>query len=102
MNKRRIAILGSTGSIGISTLEIIKKNKSNFLILVDGIIHSEKNNTINALNFKKTEINLSKFKTKSTTFPKLQEKNRTEIKSLIFKPAADNLYTLCYRWRYDY
>ena len=54
---------------------ILKKNKSNFLILVDGIIHSEKNNTINALNFTKTEINLSKFKTKSTTFPKIQEKN---------------------------
>ena len=54
---------------------IVKKNKSNFLILVDGIIHSEKNNTINVLNFKKTEINLSKFKTKSTTFPKIQEKN---------------------------
>ena len=54
---------------------IVKKNKSNFLILIDGIIHSEKNNTINALNFTKTEINLSKFKTKSTTFPKLQEKN---------------------------
>ena len=54
---------------------ILKKNKSNFLILVDGIIHSEKNNGINALNFKKTEINLSKFKTKSTTFPKIQEKN---------------------------
>ena len=32
MNKRRIAILGSTGSIGISTLEIIKKNRSNFTI----------------------------------------------------------------------
>ena len=54
---------------------ILKKNKSNFLILVDGIIHAEKNNSINALNFKKTEINLSKFKTKSTTFPKIQEKN---------------------------
>ena len=27
------------------------------------------------MNFKKTEINLSKFKTKSTTFPKIQEKN---------------------------
>ena len=54
---------------------ILKKNKSNFLILVDGIIHSEKNNSINALNFKKIEINLSKFKTKSTTFPKIQEKN---------------------------
>ena len=27
------------------------------------------------MNFTKTEINLSKFKTKSTTFPKIQEKN---------------------------
>ena len=60
---------------------ILKKNKSNFLILVDGIIHSEKNNSINALNFKKTEINLSKFKTKSTTFPKIQEKNTLALLS---------------------
>ena len=60
---------------------IVKKNKSNFLILVDGIIHSEKNNGINALNFRKTEINLSKFKTKSTTFPKLQEKNKLALLS---------------------
>ena len=60
---------------------ILKKNKSNFLILVDGIIHTEKNNTINALNFTKTEINLSKFKTKSTTFPKIQEKNTLALLS---------------------
>jgi len=60
---------------------ILKKNKSNFLILVDGIIHAEKNNSINALNFKKTEINLSKFKTKSTTFPKIQEKNTLALLS---------------------
>ena len=60
---------------------ILKKNKSNFLILADGIIHSEKNNAINALNFKKTEINLSKFKTKSTTFPKIQEKNTLALLS---------------------
>ncbi len=60
---------------------ILKKNKSNFLILVDGIIHTEKNNRINALNFKKTEINLSKFKTKSTTFPKIQEKNSLALLS---------------------
>ena len=58
---------------------INKKGKSNFLVLIDGIIHDESytdnNENINILNFKKTEINLSKFKTKSTTFPKLQEKN---------------------------
>ena len=58
---------------------IVKKGKSNFLILIDGIIHNESydesDQNINMLNFEKTEINLSKFKTKSTTFPKLQEKN---------------------------
>ena len=32
MKKRKIAILGSTGSIGISTLEVLKKSKSNFNI----------------------------------------------------------------------
>ena len=32
--KKRIAILGSTGSIGRSTLEVIKKNKNNFDIIL--------------------------------------------------------------------
>jgi len=32
MKKRKIAILGSTGSIGISTLKVLEKNKSNFSI----------------------------------------------------------------------
>ena len=30
--KKRIAILGSTGSIGKQTIEILKKDKRNFLI----------------------------------------------------------------------
>ncbi len=32
--KKKIVILGSTGSIGISTLEVIKKNKKNFNIIL--------------------------------------------------------------------
>ena len=33
--KTKVAILGSTGSIGLSTIEIIKKNKNSFeLILI--------------------------------------------------------------------
>ena len=32
--KKKIAILGSTGSIGRSTLEVIKKNKKNFDIIL--------------------------------------------------------------------
>ena len=38
--KKKIAILGSTGSIGISTLEVIKKDKKNF----DVILLSANNN----------------------------------------------------------
>ena len=32
--KKKIAILGSTGSIGKSTLEIIKKDKKNFDVVL--------------------------------------------------------------------
>ena len=32
--KKRIAILGSTGSIGTSTLEVLKKDKKNFDIVL--------------------------------------------------------------------
>ena len=32
--KKKIAILGSTGSIGKSTLEVIKKDKKNFEIIL--------------------------------------------------------------------
>ena len=32
--KKKIAILGSTGSIGKSTLEVIKKNKKNFHVVL--------------------------------------------------------------------
>jgi len=32
MKKRKIVILGSTGSIGVSTLQIMRKNKSSFII----------------------------------------------------------------------
>ena len=32
--KKKIAILGSTGSIGKSTLEVIKKDKKNFNVIL--------------------------------------------------------------------
>ena len=34
MIKKKIAILGSTGSIGKSTLDVIKKNKKKFLVIL--------------------------------------------------------------------
>ncbi len=32
MKKRKIAVLGSTGSIGVSTLKVLEKNRSSFII----------------------------------------------------------------------
>ena len=53
---------------------IIKKVKNtNYLILFDGKFINNDNGKINNFSFKKTEFNLSKYKTKTTTYPKIQE-----------------------------
>ena len=50
-----------------------KKRNDFYLILYNGkIINIDKKNT-NIISFDKSEFNLSKFKTKTTTFPKIQE-----------------------------
>jgi len=68
---------------------IIKKNEHNILILFNGTIQTEKkNNKINFLNFDKTEINLSSFATKTTTFPKIQENNTLSLLNCI-KPFLE-------------
>ena len=54
---------------------IKRKNDQNILVLYDGVMQTERENKkINFLNFDKTEINLSSFTTKTTTFPKFQER----------------------------
>ena len=54
----------------------IKHNNNNFaLMLFDGKIIKKSKNNVNVFNFKKTEINLSQFHTKTTTFPKMQERS---------------------------
>jgi len=64
-------------------------SEQNFLVLFDGVIHTEKmNNKINFLNFYKTEINLSYFDTKTTTYPKIQENNTLSLLNCI-KPYID-------------
>ena len=61
---------------------IKKKNERNILVLYNGTIQTEKkNNKINFLNFDKTEINLSSFATKTTTFPKFQERSSLALLS---------------------
>jgi len=64
-------------------------SKQNFLVLYDGVIQTEKiNNKINFLNFYKTEINLSYFDSKTTTYPKIQENNTLSLLNCI-KPFLD-------------
>ena len=53
--KRKIAILGSTGSIGESTLEVIKKDKKNFEVV---LLTANK-------NYKKLVNQARKFKAKN-------------------------------------
>ena len=58
---------------------LAKRNNSFYLILFDGkIINIDIRNT-NIIQFEKTEFNLSKFTTKSTVFPKIQETNSIKL-----------------------
>ena len=53
--------------------EIIKKNNKFFLILSEGTIINKDNKSTDIFNFSSSQFNLSKFETKTTTFPKIQE-----------------------------
>jgi len=64
-------------------------SEQNFLVLFDGVIQTQKkNNKINFLNFYKTEINLSSFESKTTTYPKIQENNTLTLLNCI-RPFLD-------------
>ena len=55
------------------------KNNKFYLILENGImVNLDKKNT-NTIEFKKSELNLSNYSTKTTTFPKIQEIDSFEI-----------------------
>ena len=58
---------------------LAKKNDSFFLILYNGkIINVDKRNT-NIIQFEKSEFNLSRFSTKTTVYPKIQETNSLKL-----------------------
>ena len=58
---------------------IAKKNELYYLILYNGnIVNLSKKNT-NVIKFDKTEFNLSKYGTKSTIFPKIQETSSIKL-----------------------
>jgi len=70
-----------------------KRNGQNILVLYDGTIQTEKKNSkISFLNFNQTEINLSSFSTKTTTYPKIQERGTLALLNCI-KPFLNEANT---------
>jgi lipopolysaccharide export system permease protein len=53
--------------------KIITINGKTYIKLYDGKIINTKNDKIDSFSFEETEIDLSKYKTKTTTYPKIQE-----------------------------
>ncbi|MDC0216131.1 LptF/LptG family permease [Candidatus Pelagibacter sp.] len=58
---------------------IKNKNNQSILVLYDGKILNNNDSTTKDLKFSETELNLSKFSTKTTTTPKIQETSTYEI-----------------------
>ena len=54
------------------------------LILFDGMILNNKGKSTNNVKFSESELNLSKYSTKTTTHPKLQENTTYDVASCIF------------------
>ena len=59
--KKKIAILGSTGSIGQSTLEVIKKDNKNFDIILLSANNNYKKLIQQAKQFKAKNVLIKKF-----------------------------------------
>ena len=60
--------------------KIINESFNKYLVLYDGkILSSSSGEKSTIFNFKETKFNLDKYKTKTTTFPKIQELNSLDI-----------------------
>ena len=71
---------GNSKTIIAKTGFITEKGEQNILLLFDGTIQSEKKNKkISFINFDRTEFNLSSFSTKTTTYPKIQERDTLSL-----------------------
>ena len=68
--------------------ELVNINNNSVLILREGEIFNKKKNSYNSFKFENLEFNLSRFTTKTTTIPKIQE---TETSTLI-KCIMNNSY----------
>jgi len=71
---------------------IVNKNDLNFLILYEGEIINIDDKNITKYSFEKTELNLSKYTTKSTTFPKIQELKSTSLFKCLKKILTNNQF----------
>ena len=71
--------------------KIQKYNNKSTLLLFDGKIINNSNNQINSFEFSKTEINLSKFTTKTTTHPKIQEIGTYDVLACIVRLKNFNI-----------
>ena len=65
--------------------KIKKYDTKSILMLYDGKIINNNNKITNSFEFSKTEVNLSKFTTKTTTYPKIQEIRTYDILTCIVK-----------------
>jgi len=65
--------------------KIQKYNNKSTLLLFHGKIINTNNKQINSFEFSKTEINLSKFTTKTTTHPKIQEIGTYDVLACIVR-----------------
>ena len=60
--------------------KIINESMNKYLVLYDGkILSSSMTGKSTIFNFKETKFNLDKYKTKTTTYPKIQELNSLDI-----------------------
>ncbi len=65
--------------------KIKKDNEKNILVLFEGKIINNNDNITNSFKFSKTEVNLSKFSTKTTTHPKIQETSTYDVMTCIVR-----------------
>ncbi len=92
--KKNISILGSTGSIGTTTLNIIKKDKKNFNILLLSTHKNARKIFTQAKSYKVKNIIINDFKTYKNWKNKFKKKkiniyNNFEIFKKVFKKKTD-------------
>ena len=67
-----------------------ENNNDNFLILLNGKILNINNGRTNSFDFNETQINLSKYTSKTTKTPKIQEVNTIELSACLFERKKTN------------